>query len=150
MDFKKTISRARPFSVGKFIFMSSIYGMVGNDQRIYEGSNLDSVYASGSGEHKQLYSHGVYAAVKGGVISFARFLAAYWGGIGITVNVISPGGVRNDNENQTFVSKYADRVPLKRKAEREEIFSCLTFLISDGSSYMTGHNLVVDGGWTAW
>lgn len=136
---------------GSIIFLSSIYGMVGNDQRIYEGSNLNEVYLGDkSSGAKQIFSHPVYAAAKGGVISLTRYLAAYWGNQNIRVNCISPGGLYNPGENAEFVKRYSDRVPMGRKAGVDEVSGAALFLASDAASYVTGHNLVVDGGWTAW
>jgi NAD(P)-dependent dehydrogenase (short-subunit alcohol dehydrogenase family) len=137
---------------GNIIFISSIYGVVGNDQRLYKGSNLDQLY-SGHEELKnasQPYSHSVYPVVKGGVISLTRYLAAYWGEKNIRVNCISPGGVYHEGENEIFVKKYSEKVPLGRKAEVKEVASAVVFLASDDSSYITGQNLIIDGGWTAW
>jgi NAD(P)-dependent dehydrogenase (short-subunit alcohol dehydrogenase family) len=92
---------------GSMILLSSIYGVVGNDQRIYEGSNLDSVYLKNKrSDNKKIFSHSVYPVVKGGLISLARYLAAYWGEKNIRVNCISPGGVDHDGENATFVNNY--------------------------------------------
>ena len=79
-----------------------------------------------------------------------RYLAAYWGEKNIRVNCISPGGVYHDGENEVFVKKYSERVPLGRKAELSEVASSVIFLSSDESSYITGQNIIVDGGWTAW
>lgn len=136
---------------GSIIFLSSIYGMVGNDQRIYEGSNLHEVYLGDqSGGPKQIFAHPVYAAAKGAVISLTRFLAAYWGQQNIRVNCISPGGLAHPGENSEFVQKYSAKVPMGRKAAVDELSGAALFLASDASSYVTGHNLVVDGGWTAW
>lgn len=138
---------------GSMILISSIYGVVGNDQRIYEGANLDTVYAHKNkkeSSQKKIYSHAVYAAVKGGLISFARYLAAYWGELNIRVNCISPGGIAHPSENETFVKKYSERVPLGRKARVDEMAGAVVYLASDESSYVTGQNLIVDGGWTAW
>jgi NAD(P)-dependent dehydrogenase (short-subunit alcohol dehydrogenase family) len=136
---------------GSIILLSSIYGVVGNDQRIYEGSNLDNVYLENQhSECKRIYSHSVYPVVKGGLISLARYLAAYWGDKNIRVNCISPGGVEHQGENETFVNNYSSRVPLARKAKLEEISGSVVFLASDEASYITGQNLIVDGGWTAW
>jgi NAD(P)-dependent dehydrogenase (short-subunit alcohol dehydrogenase family) len=137
---------------GSMIFLSSIYGVVGNDQRIYAGANLQEVHGSGpvDGEAKQLYSHVAYAAVKGSIISMTRFLAAYWGDKNIRVNCISPGGVQHEGENETFLEKYAQKVPLGRKAKAHEISASVVFLASDDASYVTGQNIIVDGGWTAW
>ena len=79
-----------------------------------------------------------------------RYLAAYWEGQNIRVNCISPGGVAHPGENDSFVEKYNYRVPLGRKAEIDEISGAVAFLASNASSYINGHNLIVDGGWTVW
>ena len=135
---------------GSIINISSHYGKVGNDQRIYEGSNLHEVYIKDSPDIKQIYSHGVYNAAKGGVNNFTRYLAAYYGACNIRVNTISPGGICNEKENEVFLEKYSEKVPLGRKANIDEMNGALIFLASDASSYVTGHNLVVDGGYTIW
>lgn len=135
---------------GSIINIASHYGIVGNDQRIYEGSNLHKVYVKDHPKIKQVYSHGVYNAAKGGLISFTRYLAAYYGKYNIRVNCISPGGVYHENENKTFVKKYSEKTPLGRKANPDEINGAVIFLASDASTYITGHNLVVDGGYTIW
>ena len=137
---------------GNIIFISSIYGVVGNDQRIYKGSNLDELYSNNEDVQKgsQPYSHSVYPVVKGGAISLTRYLAAYWGEKNIRVNCVSPGGVYHEGENETFVKKYSEKVPLGRKAEVKEVASTVVFLASNESSYITGQNIIVDGGWTAW
>jgi len=136
---------------GSMIFLSSIYGIVGNDQHIYEGSNLRELYVGdNTSETKQIYSHPVYAAAKGAVISLTRFLAAYWGDNNIRVNCISPGGLAHPGENEEFLKRYSARVPLGRKAGLDDVSGAVVYLASDASSYVTGHNLVVDGGWTAW
>jgi NAD(P)-dependent dehydrogenase (short-subunit alcohol dehydrogenase family) len=136
---------------GSIIFLASIYGIVGNDQRIYEGANLADLYIDvGESPPKRIYSHAAYAAAKGAVISMTRFLAAYWGRYGIRVNCISPGGLAHPEENEEFVRRYSERVPLGRKAGLDEISDTVVYLASDASSYITGHNLVIDGGLTAW
>lgn len=136
---------------GSMIFLSSIYGIVGNDQHIYEGSNLHELYVGDdTSETKQIYSHPVYAAAKGAVISLTRFLAAYWGDNNIRVNCISPGGLAHPGENEEFLKRYSARVPLGRKAGLDDVSGAVVYLASDASAYVTGHNLVVDGGWTAW
>jgi NAD(P)-dependent dehydrogenase (short-subunit alcohol dehydrogenase family) len=135
---------------GSIINISSHYGIVGNDQRIYEGSNLHEVYIKDSPDITQIYSHGVYNAAKGGVNNFTRYLAAYYGACNIRVNTLSPGGICNENENEVFLEKYSGKVPLGRKANLDEMNGALIFLASDASSYVTGHNLVVDGGYTIW
>ena len=136
--------------MGSIINIASHYGIVGNDQRIYEGSNLHEVYIKDNPNIKRVYSHGVYNAAKGGLINFTRYLAAYYGKDNIRVNCISPGGIYQKDENDPFVKKYSERTPLGRKARPDEINGAVIFLASDASTYVTGHNLVVDGGWTAW
>jgi len=135
---------------GSIINISSVYGLVGNDQSIYEGSNLHEIYVKDSPDIKQIYSHGVYNAAKGGLINFTRYLAAYYGKYNIRVNAISPGGIEYPKENETFLKKYGSKTPLGRKAKQDEINGALIYLASDASSYVTGHNLVVDGGFTCW
>lgn len=143
------IEQMRRQKSGSIINISSIYGIVGNDQRIYEGSNLAEVYL-GRKDLKQIYSHPSYNAAKGGLIAFTKFLAAYYGEYNIRVNCVSPGGIDNSRENKTFLKRYSRKVPLGRKAMPHEINSAVLFLASDASSYVTGYNLVVDGGYTAW
>ncbi len=135
---------------GSIINISSHYGLVGNDQRIYEGSNLQDVYGKSPSKTKRIYSHGVYNAAKGGLNNFTRYLAAYYGADNIRVNTVSPGGLLHKGENETFLKKYGEKVPLGRKGEFEEIIGAVVFLASNASTYVTGHNLVVDGGYTCW
>ncbi len=135
---------------GSIINISSIYGIIGNDQSIYEGSNLHEIYVKDSPDIKQIYSHGVYNASKGGLTNFTRYLAAYYGKYNVRVNTITPGGIYYPNENETFLKKYSAKVPLGRKANPDEVNGALVFLASDDSSYITGHNLVVDGGFSIW
>tara|TARA_X000000950_G_C13720528_1_gene580026 strand:- start:63 stop:887 length:825 start_codon:yes stop_codon:yes gene_type:complete len=137
---------------GSIILLSSMYGVVGNDQRIYKGSNLDSLYINKKNKKSknQIYSHSVYPTVKGGIISLTRYLAAYWGEKNIRVNCISPGGIEHEGENKDFVSKYSQKVPLGRKSNLDEISPAVVYLASDESSYLTGQNIIIDGGWTAW
>ena len=135
---------------GSIINISSIYGILGNDQSIYEGSNLLEIYIKESPNIKQIYSHGVYNAAKGGLINFTRYLAAYYGKYNVRINTITPGGIYQPNENDTFLKKYSAKVPLGRKAKPDEINGALVFLSSDESSYITGHNLIVDGGFSIW
>jgi NAD(P)-dependent dehydrogenase (short-subunit alcohol dehydrogenase family) len=137
---------------GSIIFLSSIYGVVGNDQRIYKGSNLDNLYSNQENKNvdKQIYSHSVYSAVKGGIISLTRYLATYWGDKNIRVNCVSPGGIDHIGESKKFVEKYSAKVPLGRKSKLNEISPSIVYLASDESSYVTGQNFIIDGGWTAW
>jgi NAD(P)-dependent dehydrogenase (short-subunit alcohol dehydrogenase family) len=88
-----------------------------------------------------------YAAIKGGVINLTRYLAAYYGPFEIRVNSVSPGGIF-DGQNKTFVSNYNKKVPLKRMGMPGDVASSVHFLLSDDSAYITGHNLLVDGGWS--
>ena len=119
---------------GSIINLGSTYGIVGPDFSIYEGTDLTMPAA--------------YAAIKGGIINFTRYLASYYAKEGIRFNCISPGGVEN-NQSSSFVEKYVRRTPLGRMAKPADIAGAAVFLASDASAYVTGHNLVVDGGWTA-
>ena len=135
---------------GSVINISSHYSIVGNDQSIYEGSNLHEIYVKDSPDITQVFSHGVYNAAKGGLNSLTRYLAAYYGKYNVRVNTVSPGGIWMEGENQTFLDKYAAKTPLGRKAQPDEINGAVVFLASDAASYITGHNLVVDGGYSIW
>jgi len=119
---------------GSIVNIASIYGVVGNDFTVYDGTDLTSPAA--------------YAAIKGGIINFTRYLASYFGKDKIRVNTVSPGGVFN-HQPEKFVKNYEHKVPLKRMAQPEDIAPAISFLLSDESSYITGHNLIVDGGWSA-
>jgi NAD(P)-dependent dehydrogenase (short-subunit alcohol dehydrogenase family) len=120
---------------GVIVNVASHYGVVGPDFRIYP----DTVISTPP----------VYTASKAGVIGLTRYLATYWAGKNIRVNCLSPGGVYNNHSDQ-FVKNYSSRVPLGRMAEPSEMGPALLFLASEASSYLNGHNLIVDGGWTAW
>lgn len=119
---------------GSLINMSSIYGLVGPDFTVYNGTSMTMPAA--------------YAAIKGGLNNLTRYLAAYYGPFQVRVNTISPGGIF-DNQPIPFVTNYNSKVPLRRMGTPMDIASAVCFLLTDESSYITGHNLVVDGGWTA-
>jgi len=119
---------------GSIVNMTSIYGVVGNDLTIYENTSINTAAP--------------YSAIKGGVINFTRYLASYYGRQGIRVNCVSPGGIF-DNQHETFVANYEKKVPMGRMGNPDDIAPSVSFLLSDEAKYITGQNLIVDGGWTA-
>ncbi|MEO0534973.1 MAG: SDR family oxidoreductase [Cyanobacteria bacterium P01_A01_bin.123] len=125
---------------GSIIQTASIYGVMAPDSRIYQGSYyLD----------RQINTPAVYTASKAGVIGLTKHLATCWASYGIRVNTLTPGGTES-GQNGEFMNRYSDRVPMNRMAQPQEMVGALLYLASDASSYMTGHNMVVDGGLNAW
>jgi NAD(P)-dependent dehydrogenase (short-subunit alcohol dehydrogenase family) len=123
----------KKFNAGCVINMASIYGMQAPDFTVYNGTNMTSAVG--------------YSAIKGGILNLTRYLAAHYGKYNLRVNALSPGGIF-DNQAKPFVDNYEAKVPLKRMGRVADIAPSINFLLSDEASYITGHNLVIDGGWT--
>ncbi|CAM3852598.1 oxidoreductase [Aquirufa aurantiipilula] len=119
---------------GSIVNISSIYGTVGPDFTIYDGTEMTMPAA--------------YSAIKGGIVNLSRYLASYYGPHGIRINCVSPGGIY-DNQIELFVQQYEKKVPMRRMGQPEDIAPAVGFLLSDDSGYITGQNLMVDGGWTS-
>lgn len=125
---------------GSIVQTSSIYGMMASDNRIYEGSTFKG-YA--------INNPAVYSASKSGVVGLTRWLATYWAEHNIRVNAVAPGGVQG-YENETFLKRYSNRIPLGRMAQAEELVGIMIYLVSNASTYVTGQSILVDGGLSAW
>jgi|TARA_B100001964_G_scaffold181599_1_gene200833 NAD(P)-dependent dehydrogenase (short-subunit alcohol dehydrogenase family) len=119
---------------GSIIQLSSIYGVVAQDANIYKGTKMRESMT--------------YALIKGGINNFTRQMASYYGKFNIRINSLCPGGVEDSNHNSKFLKNYKFRVPLKRLCKKSDVASTVLFLSSNASSYITGTNIMVDGGWT--
>jgi NAD(P)-dependent dehydrogenase (short-subunit alcohol dehydrogenase family) len=120
---------------GAIVNIGSIYGVVGNDFRLYEDYGGTSAAA--------------YSAIKGGIINFTRYLASCYGKYNIRINCVSPGGIKDvEKQHPSFIEKYESQVPLKRLGNPDDIAPAVSFLLSGEAKYITGQNLIVDGGWT--
>lgn len=137
---QKAVPHMLKLNHGVIVNVSSIYGMVGPDQRLYEKDDSTAPV---------MKKPATYTVSKSAVFGFTKYLATYYGGTGIRANTLTLGGVFNNHEEE-FLKRYKWRAPLQRMAQNDEYCGALVFLLSEASSYMTGSNLVVDGGWTAW
>ncbi len=122
---------------GSIINISSIYGMVSPDQRIYEYKD------------KPFFKPVTYSVTKSGILNLSRYLATYWAKNNVRVNTLTLGGVFNNQDN-VFLKNYTDKVPLGRMAKQNEYNGAILYLASGASSYMTGANIIIDGGYSCW
>jgi NAD(P)-dependent dehydrogenase (short-subunit alcohol dehydrogenase family) len=119
---------------GSIVNMASIYGVVAPDFSVYEGTSMTMPAA--------------YSAIKGALVSFTKYVASYYGASQIRVNAVSPGGIF-DNQEECFISSYCKKVPMRRLGYPDDIAPTVAFLLSDDSKYITGQNIIIDGGWTS-
>lgn len=122
---------------GSIINISSIYGMVSPDQRIYEYKD------------KPFFKPVTYSVTKSGILNLSRYLATYWAKNNVRVNTLTLGGVFNNQDN-VFLKNYTNKVPLGRMAQQNEYNGAILYLASGASSYMTGANIIIDGGYSCW
>jgi NAD(P)-dependent dehydrogenase (short-subunit alcohol dehydrogenase family) len=125
---------------GNIINLNSIYGLVGQDLKIYEKTTMTENMP--------------YSIIKGGLVNLTRQMASYYGRFGIRVNGICSGGLKghvagkSNLQEKQFIKNYEKKVPLKRLGSPDEVADVITFMASRASSYITGSNVIVDGGWT--
>ncbi len=119
---------------GSVVNLSSIYGVQAPDFTLYEGTGIKT-------------SPVAYAAIKGGIINLTKYFASYYGKVNVRVNCVSPGGIL-DKQDERFIKKYNEKVPMQRLGTPQDVAPSVWFLLSDDAAYITGHNLVIDGGWT--
>ena len=125
---------------GNIINIGSTYGLLGQDLTVYEKTSMKE--------------NMTYSLIKGALVNFTRQMASYYGQFGIRVNNVCSGGLKghvagkSSQQEKNFVKNYSKKVPLKRLGEPEEIANVITFIASDAASYVSGANIVVDGGWT--
>lgn len=131
---QKVAKLMKKHKTGSIVNMASIYGVVGPDFSVYEGTDMTTPAA--------------YSAIKGGLINFTRYLASYYGKDSLNINCISPGGIFDDQPKK-FVKSYTKKVPLQRMGNPEDISPAVVFLLSKEASYITGQNIVIDGGLTS-
>jgi NAD(P)-dependent dehydrogenase (short-subunit alcohol dehydrogenase family) len=122
-------------SAGAIVNLASLYGVVSPNHKMYPGTGISQPVA--------------YTVSKHGVIGLTRYLGTLWAGRGVRVNALTPGGIFND-QTTLFVERFAHLSPIGRMSRKDELRGALVYLVSDASSHVVGHNLVVDGGWTVW
>lgn len=131
---QKTLEIMKLQGFGSLINISSIYGVVGPDFSVYKDTNMTMPAA--------------YSVIKAGINNLTKYLASYYGKNNIRINCVSPGGIF-DNQPKSFVKFYESKVPMGRMAITDDIAPSVVFLLSEESKYITGQNLIIDGGWTA-
>jgi NAD(P)-dependent dehydrogenase (short-subunit alcohol dehydrogenase family) len=125
---------------GSIVNISSIYGLLSPNQSIYDYKRK---------EGQDWYKPVGYSVTKSAILNLTRYIATYWAKSGVRVNTLSPAGIYN-NQDPEFLTAYCSHIPIARMADVNELNGAIIFLASDASSYMTGSNLIIDGGWTAW
>lgn len=120
---------------GVIINIASLYGVVSPNHRIYPGTGISQPVA--------------YSVSKHGVVALTKYLATLWAEKGVRVNTLTPGGIFNDHKG-LFLERFEQLIPIGRMSDKTELHGGIVYLASDSSSHVIGHNLIIDGGWTAW